>query len=203
MQYTKRDWRNRNIIKTNDGLKWLTVPVEVKGKYLQKIRDTKIAENKWQISHWESIKQSYLTAKKFKEIAEWLEPLYKKCKYEYISEINYHFISKICKVLDFKTEFKFSSEFELAEEKTERLINICRDLSAKHYLTGESAKNYLDENRFKDEGIQVEWKDYSNYDEYNQIHPPFSHNVSIIDTLMNLGIEETKRYIKNGCRIYQ
>ena len=34
MQYTKRDWRNRNIIKTAAGLKWLTIPVDSKGSIL-------------------------------------------------------------------------------------------------------------------------------------------------------------------------
>ena len=31
MQYTTRDWRNRNRIKTQNGLKWLTIPVNGKG----------------------------------------------------------------------------------------------------------------------------------------------------------------------------
>ena len=44
MQYTKRDWRNRNKIKMKQGLKWLTVPVEVKGKFRQKINETKISD---------------------------------------------------------------------------------------------------------------------------------------------------------------
>ena len=49
MQYTRRDWRNRNQIKTAQGLKWLTIPVCVKGKYYQKIRDTEIAKSNWAI----------------------------------------------------------------------------------------------------------------------------------------------------------
>ena len=51
MQYTRRDWRNRNKIKTPNGLQWLTIPVQVKGKYLQKIKETKISEKKWTKNH--------------------------------------------------------------------------------------------------------------------------------------------------------
>ena len=32
-QYTRRDWRNRNIIKTPGGPQWLTIPVETKGRF--------------------------------------------------------------------------------------------------------------------------------------------------------------------------
>ena len=57
MQYTKRDWRNRNKIKTPQGLKWLTVPVEVKGKYHQKINETKIVDKGWNLKHLNILKQ--------------------------------------------------------------------------------------------------------------------------------------------------
>src|SRR4030095_11264717 len=74
MQYTRRDWRNRNLIKSQEGTKWLTIPVEVKGKYFQKIKDTRIADSNWHNSHWEMIRQSYKSANCFKEMAEWIEP---------------------------------------------------------------------------------------------------------------------------------
>ena len=39
-QYTKNDWRNRNRIKTCNGLQWLTIPVRY--TFPQKIMDTVI-----------------------------------------------------------------------------------------------------------------------------------------------------------------
>ena len=59
VQYTKRDWRNRNKIKTNNGLKWLTIPVEVKGKYYQKIKDAVISNLDWSKKHWRIIESNY------------------------------------------------------------------------------------------------------------------------------------------------
>lgn len=47
MQYTRRDWRNRNKIKTPQGLQWLTIPVEIKGKFFQKIGRAKVSEKDW------------------------------------------------------------------------------------------------------------------------------------------------------------
>ena len=59
VQYTKSDWRNRNKIKTNNGLKWLAIPVEVKGKYYQKIKDTVSVNLDWSKKHWLIIRSNY------------------------------------------------------------------------------------------------------------------------------------------------
>ena len=32
-QYTRRDWRNRNVIKTKEGPAWLTIPVRATGNF--------------------------------------------------------------------------------------------------------------------------------------------------------------------------
>lgn len=187
MQYTKRDWRNRNLIKTPNGLKWLTIPVEVKGKYFQKIKDTRIAENGWNISHWDTIKQNYKQAPAFKEMGPIIEEWFKTCEYEYLTEVNLHFINHINSYLGIKTEIRDSSEFILAEEKTERLVNICKALEIKEYYSGPAAKAYMDEMQFAKAGIQVMYWDYSNYPVYEQLYPPFEHGVSIIDLLLHQG----------------
>src|SRR5258708_38528804 len=67
VQYTRRDWRNRNAIKTASGLKWLTIPVEAKGKYHQLIRDTRIAEPGWGAQHWATLAQNYSAAACFRD----------------------------------------------------------------------------------------------------------------------------------------
>ena len=73
VQYTRRDWRNRNKIKTPNGLHWLTIPVEVKGKYNQKIKDTIISEFNWTKKHWNAIKFNYANSKYFFEFKDFLK----------------------------------------------------------------------------------------------------------------------------------
>jgi hypothetical protein len=187
MQYTKRDWRNRNMIKTPQGLKWLSIPVEVKGKYFQKIKDTKIADKNWNLSHWDIIKQNYKNAKCYKETAEWLEPLYKNCDFEFLTDVNLHFINEINHRLGIQTEIKFSSEFELVEEKTQRLVNICKDLKITDYYSGPAAKAYMEISKFHSSNINVHYLEYSDYPIYQQLHGDFEHGVSIIDLFMNQG----------------
>lgn len=187
MQYTRRDWRNRNRIKTSNGLKWLTIPVEVKGKYHQKIKDTRISDSLWNEKHWDILYQSYRNAPCYKEVSDWLKPLYLNCKHHFLSEINYHFIRAINDYLGIETELKFSSEFSLHEERTLRLLKICEELQATDYITGPSVKNYIDIEPFKDKNISLTVMNFENYSEYDQLYPPFEHSVTILDLLFQKG----------------
>ena len=192
MQYTRRDWRNRNKIKTPQGLQWLTIPVEIKGKFFQKINETKISEKDWAKKHWQSILHNYSKTKYFKYYKDIFEELYLKCDEEYLSEINYKFISTINEILGIKTKIRFSSEFELFEGQTEKLIGICKQCNADVYLSGPAAKDYFDEVVAQKENVKVEWMDYRGYSEYNQLFPPFEHGVSILDLIFNEGLNATK-----------
>ncbi len=194
MQYTKRDWRNRNLIKCENGTKWLSIPVEVKGKYFQKISETRISDTSWAKQHWMTIKHTYGKLPGFQVYGTKFEELYNK-DYEYLSEVNYAFIKAICEMLNIKTEIHWSSEFELPEGKTERLVSICEDLKASDYFTGAAAKAYMDESLFAKKGIQVHYYDYSGYPEYEQKYPPFTHGVSILDLLFSAG-ESAPHYMK-------
>lgn len=187
MQYTRRDWRNRNVIKTPNGLQWLTIPVEVKGKYYQTIKETRIADKDWNIRHWQIIRQNYANASGFKVYAEIIENLYVNCNFDYLSDVNYYFLTNLCSLLGINTKFRWSSEFLLEEDRTIRLISICKQCNAETYVSGPAAKSYMDEPLFTEEGIKLEYFDYNNYVEYNQITKPFNHYVSIIDLLFNTG----------------
>ena len=199
MQYTKRDWRNRNLIKSAQCLKWLSIPVNVSGKYFQKIRDTAVADQNWQKSHLESLKQNYNSAACFKEVWPWIQELYQTCNFTYLTEINLHFIEAINSFLGINTKIRYSSEFELNEEKTMRLVDICLNINANQYYSGPAAKNYMQESFFTNNQIELHYFDYSGYPEYNQLHPPFEHGVTILDLIFNSGSESDKLF-SNGKR---
>jgi len=196
MQYTKRDWRNRNKIQTSEGLKWLSIPVEVKGKYFQKINETKISDKEWGKKHWAMIKQNYSKAPYFKDYKNLFEELYLNNTEEYLSQINYKFIVAICQILEVTTKIRWSSEFKLVNGQTEKLLGICKDCQADIYLSGPAAKGYFDESLAQKENIKVEWMDYSGYKEYHQLFEPFEHGVSILDLIFNEGSQATM-YMKS------
>ena len=197
-QFTRRDWRNRNKIKTAQGVQWLTIPVDVKGKYFQKINETKISDKNWSTKHWQQIKHNYSKAKNFKNYKDLFEELYFNCEEQYLSKINYKFIITINRILGIKTKIRFSDEFEIYGNQTEKLLNICKQCKANIYISGPAAKNYFDKKLAEKENIQVQWMNYSNYDEYEQLFPPFEHGVSILDLIFNIDqIDYIKKNFKN------
>ena len=187
MQYTKRDWRNRNLIKTSKGLQWLTIPVRVKGKYFQKIKDTEIIDNYWQNIHLKSIRLNYSKSKYFDLIFSMLEPLYKLNNFRNLSLCNIEFIKLVNKFLKIKTKISCSSDFLLMKDKNERLASLVKQTNGNIYVSGPTAQNYLNDEVFNSKNISVEWFNYDNYKEYNQLWGSFKNNVSIIDLLMNEG----------------
>lgn len=191
VQYTKNDWRNRNIIKTNQGLKWLTIPVRQKSLN-QLIKDTKVIDRRWNKKHWSSLSQNYAKATYFKDYKDIFERLYLDSKEEFLSEINYNFITKINKLLGIKTKIRWSSEFDLINGQTEKLIEICKNCKADTYVSGPSAKSYFDHDLAKQENIKVEWMNYRGYKEYDQLNLPFEHGVTILDLIFNKGPNSTK-----------
>lgn len=199
MQYTRRDWRNRNLIKTAQGTQWLTVPVVVKGRYDQAIKDTRIENDGWRTKHWQTLLHQYKKARHFKEISGWLEPLYNE-QYEFLSDLNRKFIEHICAYLGIKTKISSSSDFNLLDGKTERLADLCRKAGGTEYISGPSAKSYIDKSVFEEYGIALTWFDYQGYAEYPQLHGPFEHGVSIVDLLFNCGRESADymRYVNEA-----
>lgn len=192
MQYTRRDWRNRNIIKTPNGPMWLTIPVEVKGQYLQKIKDTTISDPAWGRKHWASIVHNYSRTKYFQTYSEVFENLYLNSEERFLSRINYLFLSAICEILGIKTKISWSMDYNPTAGKTERLVDLCKQAGATEYISGPAAKDYIEEELFRCEGIALRYMDYSSYPEYNQLSPPFEHRVSIIDLIFNEGPKSTK-----------
>jgi len=189
VQYTRRDWRNRNRIKTAQGLKWLSIPVETKGKYEQLIRDTEVSSGEWARAHWDALKQAYGKAPWFAQEREWVEELYlgKAPELSFLSEINRVFLAAIAERLGITTPLMSSSDYELEPGKTDRLLAICRQAGADIYLSGPAAQGYLDIEQFAEHGIEVEWMDYGGYEEYPQLYPPFEHGVSVLDLVFMVG----------------
>jgi len=187
MQYTRRDWRNRNQIKTPQGVQWLTVPVRVKGKYHQTIRDTEIDGTAWQKDHWKALVQNYRRAASFAEVADIFEPYFMKRTYTHLSELNRTLIEVICRYLGIPTKISNSWDYKLVDGKTERLVDLCVQAGGTEYISGPAARDYIEVEIFLRRNIQLSWFDYSGFREYSQLWGEFAHGVSIVDLLFNCG----------------
>jgi WbqC-like protein family len=195
MQFTRRDWRNRNLIKTPQGTQWLTVPVQVKGKFSQTIRETALQDGDWAETHWKSLSLNYTRSEHFSIIRGLVEPLY-QARFETVSELNRHFLEAICGILSVKTVISNSWDYRLIDGKSERLADLCAQAGATTYVSGPAARGYLDETEFKTRDISVEWFDYAGYPEYPQLWGQFVHGVTVLDLLFNCGFD-APRYMKH------
>lgn len=187
-QYTRRDWRNRNQVQTENGLQWLTIPVVVKGKYEQRIDETAIADRAWAVSHWRRLVQLYRRAPHFETYATQIEALYLAAASEpMLSSVNRLFLEGIGTLLGLTTHFTWSSELPAIEGKTERLVALCQATAASRYVSGPSARDYICADMFEHAGIELVFKSYEGYPEYPQQFTPFSHGVTVLDLLFYVG----------------
>jgi hypothetical protein len=186
VQYTKQDWRNRNVIKSPTGTEWLSVPVGSKRSRL--IYEVTITQHSWQRSHWGKITQYYKDAPYFKTYKDFFADIYLNHTWTNLSDMNQTVIKKIAKeLLGITTKFDDSRRFNLSGTKAERYIPLLKEVGCTTFLSGPSAKNYLTEETMEKEGIKLEWMNYKGYPEYHQLYPPFEHRVSIIDLVFNEG----------------
>lgn len=195
VQYTKNDWRNRNQIKTKNGKQWITIPVH-QGNLEQMIKDTLVSNDIWRKKHWKTIAQNYSKAKHFDDYKELFEKLYLDSNEKLLSKINHRFIVAICGILGIKTQISWSMDYRLIDGQTERLVDLCKQVRARNYLSGPAAKDYINDKLFETEGITLRYMDYSGYPEYNQFYPPFDHAVSVIDLIFNEG-PDAQKYMKS------
>lgn len=189
VQYDKESWRNRNRIKTANGVQWLTVPVIVRFEDAPLINDIKI-DNKlnWRKKHLHSIRQNYSKAAYFKKYIDIFEEAYSK-KWQYLVDIDMHFILELAGFLgiDCKKIIR-SSTLSVTGDRIERLIKICKLFNADTFYEGAAGKNYIDDSQFARNGIKVEYQDYK-HPAYRQLHGDFVPYLSVVDLLFNHGEE--------------
>lgn len=201
VQYTVRDWRNRNRIKTRDGgSAWLTVPVL--GGRNQLIRDVRIDNAQpWIRKHLGSLERSYGGTAHFEQYYPTVAAIYSR-GFEFLAELDIELTKAICRCLGLERDFVVASTLGCEGTKDDRLLEIVRRVGADAYLSGPSAAAYLRPELWRDAGVELRYKDYTGYPEYPQISLPFEPSVSVLDVLFMLG-ESAPDYIWGGYRLRQ
>ncbi|MEE9356698.1 MAG: WbqC family protein [Methylococcaceae bacterium] len=196
VQYTKGDWRNRNLIKTAQGLKWLTIPIMKSNSLQQRVCEIQVSDAVWRKKHWQSLITNYSKAPYFKTYSDFFETLYLENNESILSKINVSFMTLIKQILGISTVLTWSSDYSFSRGKTARLVQLCLDCGADEYVSGPSAKDYVDQSLFDEAGIKLSWMDYSGYQPYHQLFSTFEHRVSAVDLIFNEG-PNSKRFLKS------
>lgn len=193
VQYTHRDWRNRNRIKLPDKTIWLSVPVVHCSETL--VQNAKIDyQNRWVDKHIRSIALAYQKTPHYQRYAGELFDILNR-KPGTISALNVSLCRWAMDKLQIKTRTAMSSEFGVSGTKYERPLAILKEVGATSYLSGPTARPYTEASKFAEAGIQLEYKAYE-YKDYPQPHGPFESSVAIIDLLFNCG-EQSRSYLKS------
>jgi len=192
VQFKKRYYENRNRIKTKDGIRWLTIPVYVKGKYKQKIKDVQIFDEiSWKKKYISLIEHSYKKAPYWNDIVKYILP----CLFDspkLLSELNITMIESIKKYLNIDTICIKASDLDLNNLQGSQLImETCLKLNADQYISGPSGKNYLDVFIFEEKKIRIKYHNFL-HPEYPQMYGKFASHLSIIDLLVNCGTNSRK-----------
>jgi hypothetical protein len=201
VQYDKHGWRNRNKIRTHQGSQWLTIPVASKGNVTEHLllADARIVETQdWAKKHWASIRQAYAKAPHFRKYEGLLEQFYAP-RQRSLSLIEFTIETTLALAAALgiqNTRFVRSSELKASGDRTDRLVSILQQLGATRYLSGPSARSYLDANAFEHAGIKLEYMTYD-YPEYEQMREPFDGQVSVLDLLFMKG-ERAPDFIWGG-----
>lgn len=198
VQYTKRDWRNRNFINSTKGKIMLSIPILTKNRYFQKICDAECLNDKWKKDHLTKIKDSYKDYPNFDEIFDILNKSYYKSNSKNLITNLYNILFEIMKFLKIKTKISFSKDIKSDKKKLDKLIDICKYKKANVYLSGPSASSYIDEKKINQNDLSLEYMHYDKYiyKVHNKNHN-FTDNLSIIDLLMNEG-KNSYRFFKKS-----
>lgn len=186
VQFVRREYQNRNRIRTADGSTWLTVPV--KGSYQAQLQDITIDNEKdWGRKHLQTLKLNYSRAPYFIEHLPFFIDTYAK-RWEKLLPLCLHILDYLKEAFGITTPLHLASDLSAREEPTARLIDLCRALGADTYLSGGGGKNYMDLEMFQEAQIAVEFQDF-NHPVYPQCFEPFEPAMASIDMLFNCGRE--------------
>lgn len=188
-QFVDSDYHHRNRIRTNEGWKWLNIPIEKKAAPLGEIKiktEGRISNVKWNIYHLRQIEANYKKTPFFEKYFPGLKEIYMEPG-DNLSNFNMRLIKYLAECFGIKTKIILFSELPEkieGEDATDVLVNAAKAVKADTYLSGDGGKKYLDVSRFTD--VELKFQDYK-----HPIHPQrfsgFEPFMSAIDALFNLG----------------
>lgn len=192
---TSKSWQNRDIIKTPNGKKWLTISVQrcPLGTSINEVLLSKSIP--WKRNNLNQLKSGYKKAPFYEEIFPYIEELYAyDC--EKLIDFNLKSIEMLMRLLNIRVETMLASTLNPQGTSNLLLVDILKKVGATTYLSGIGAKDYFDAKPFENAGINVIWQDFE-HPVYPQLYGDFTPYLSTIDLLFNCGIEQSREIIYN------
>lgn len=199
VQYSPRDWENRNRIRNTSGSQWLSVPI-IKSDKRQKIYATQIDNSTpWQKKHLNSLHLNYAKTPFFDMLYPRLEKLLGR-EWDYLCDLNMQLCKELLDILGFQCSVLKASSLKPSGQGAELLLNLCKEQEADVYLSGPLGKNYIDTDLFTDSGVICEFHHFSPQP-YPQSEKTFIPNLSSVDLLFNQTAEQCRQYMRKCSQI--
>jgi len=196
VQYQRKDFNNRNKIKTSAGAIWLTVPVKSSGRLDSIITDIEIINDGWQKKHLKSIELNYKKTPYFEQYFFGLKKIL-DTPYQYLADLNFDILVYVLDVLDIDTKIVKASDYSFVGTKSELVLDMCTQLDADIYIFGEQGKDYADVDVFKSKGVHPYFQSY-NHPIYKQIKGEFEPFMSVLDLIFNQGKDSKEIIMSNN-----
>lgn len=194
VQYQKNGLQNRNQIKNGQGKAWITIPVSV--KLGDKLNFIKIIEDGWRKKHIKTIQYNYSKAENYNFFKNNLKEIISN-EASSLSSLNIKLIKIISnEYFKLTTKFLTSSELNVAGKGSDLILNICKELGAKEYLSGPGGKNYLNKKPFVDSGINISYMRNNLPNHYPQQFQKigFLNDLSSLDFILNVPSNSNKYF---------
>ena len=184
VQFNRRGWLNKDIIKSNKGPLKITIPVKKSDRVSTFVKDIKISyDQNWTDKILRTLKMNYSKSPLFKKNIQIIEEIFDE-KFEFMMDLNLKFIKYFFNILNIKTKIIKSSELKITSNGSDKILDICKELSCDEYITGDGSKNYLNSDKFLTENILTNYSMKFNKI-YDQVNGKFIENLSIIDYFLN------------------
>ena len=116
--------------------------------------------------------------------------------YRYLIDLNISIIGFFWESLGLRTDLYLQSQLGISGNGSELIINICNHLEADTYLNFPVVEKYLDIDKFRDSGTDIEFSRFSP-PVYPQLWGDFIHNLSTLDMILNCG-DKSREIISNS-----
>jgi hypothetical protein len=201
VQFRKNYFQNRTKIKNpfDEKEAWLTIPV--KAKLGEPIDRVKIADARWADKASKTILQFYRKAPHFDLYFDKLVGQFANS--DSLEAVNYTTFFFLLKELGYPGKLIRMEELNVtAVDPNERLIEICKKLGSTHYIAGKGGKNYLDQQKWQEAGISVSWQAFDpDALSYHQLGNHFLPSLSVIDSLFNIGADQTRELVIGAWKV--
>ncbi|MCX5712628.1 MAG: WbqC family protein [Candidatus Omnitrophica bacterium] len=194
VQFNRRGWHHRDKIKGLQGETWLSIPIRNIGKIKQIDKARIDNSTNWQKRHLNMLNSYYGKAKYFDKIFPAISAIYNQ-PVDLMTEFNYKFLKLLMELLDIRVDCFFSSDMQIQTKKNQMNVDIVRKIGGSRYFSGLGAKDYIDAELFKKNGIELVWQKY-NAPVYPQLHGEFLPNLSSVDLLFNCGVEDSRKILR-------